>query len=133
MVPSNEDQPGAESGDLIGPDWHDLGLLSDIQIGHATYAEVAGRGVCVARASESDVVIFDDACPHAGASLAGGRVYDQCLVCPWHAWEFRLSDGKCPDNEVITVRKHECRVVDGHVLCRLNGTDSGPTDPRARF
>ena len=61
------------------------------------------------------IFILNDRCPHAGASLANGHVVDNCLVCPQHAWHFRLADGRCPDNLSIRVDRFPCRVEDGMV------------------
>ncbi len=35
-----------------------------------------------------------EACPHRGASLAGGRIVDGELQCPWHGFRFDV-DGRC--------------------------------------
>lgn len=38
--------------------------------------------------------LFNDRCPHRGASLALGGVEDGCLRCPFHGWKF-AADGTC--------------------------------------
>ena len=38
--------------------------------------------------------VFDDRCPHRGASLSLGRVQDGRLECPYHGWRF-AHDGRC--------------------------------------
>ncbi|MGL4513764.1 MAG: Rieske (2Fe-2S) protein, partial [Lacipirellulaceae bacterium] len=50
-----------------------------------------------------EYLAIDDLCPHQGASLGAGCLdHDErhgvTVVCPWHAWRFRLSDGKWADN-----------------------------------
>ncbi len=42
-------------------------------------------------------VAIEDACNHAGASLAEGWRDDtgRCVVCPMHAYEFDLATGEC--------------------------------------
>ena len=37
---------------------------------------------------------IDDACPHAGASLAEGYVENGHVGCPWHYAEFDLTTGE---------------------------------------
>ncbi len=37
---------------------------------------------------------IDDACPHAGASLAEGYLENGNIGCPWHYAEFELTTGK---------------------------------------
>jgi isorenieratene synthase len=44
---------------------------------------IAGRDI-VAWRSNGEILMAPDACPHMGASLAGSRVRDGRLVCPWH-------------------------------------------------
>ncbi|HMO45293.1 MAG TPA: aromatic ring-hydroxylating dioxygenase subunit alpha [Rubrivivax sp.] len=38
--------------------------------------------------------VFDDRCPHRGASLSLGRVQGATLECPYHGWRF-AHDGRC--------------------------------------
>lgn len=50
------------------------------------------------------VSAFDAYCPHLGAKLTkGGQIAkDDCLVCPFHGWEFETDFGRCvkiPDIE----------------------------------
>lgn len=37
---------------------------------------------------------IEDACNHAGASLAEGWLEDKCIVCPMHGYVFELRTGK---------------------------------------
>ena len=43
---------------------------------------------------DGEVHAIEDACNHAGASLAEGWVEDACIVCPMHGYVFDLRDGK---------------------------------------
>ena len=40
-----------------------------------------------------DVFALEDACNHAGASLAEGWVKEGCLICPVHQYAFDLGTG----------------------------------------
>jgi nitrite reductase/ring-hydroxylating ferredoxin subunit len=40
------------------------------------------------------VFAIEDACNHAGASLAEGWLEDKCVVCPMHGYVFDLGSGK---------------------------------------
>ena len=59
-----------------------------------------GKGVAV---FERDGALYavQNACPHRGAPLVGGKVDAMedglFVVCPDHAWRFRLTDGACPE------------------------------------
>lgn len=60
---------------------------------------------------------INDFCPHMGASLSDGHVEDGAVMCPWHAWRFRLSDGAWMDNQKsgICSATYEVRVEDGEI------------------
>ncbi|MEH7346074.1 aromatic ring-hydroxylating dioxygenase subunit alpha [Bacillus sp. JJ1532] len=54
---------------------------------------VMGERLVIFRNSEG-VHAFKDLCIHRGAALSLGEVKNDCLVCPYHAWEFH-HDGDC--------------------------------------
>ena len=54
---------------------------------------VMGERLVVFR-TDNGVQIFKDLCIHRGAALSLGEVKNNCLVCPYHAWEFN-HDGAC--------------------------------------
>lgn len=43
---------------------------------------------------DGEVFAIEDACNHAGASLAEGWLEDKCVVCPMHGYVFDLASGK---------------------------------------
>jgi phenylpropionate dioxygenase-like ring-hydroxylating dioxygenase large terminal subunit len=52
-----------------------------------------GRRIAIFRNSKG-VHAFKDLCIHRGAALSLGEVKNDCLVCPYHAWEYN-DDGDC--------------------------------------
>lgn len=75
--------------------WVDLGAVDDLG-DQPRRAEVDGTSVVVARVGD-EVLVALDRCPHRGAPLSAGTVEHDCLVCPYHGWEF---DG---DGEVVGI------------------------------
>jgi len=62
--------------------------------------------------------------------MAGGRVYEGCFVCPWHAWDFRLSDGRNPDNPSIQLPAYPSRVTEsGEVQIGVGDSNTSASDP----
>ena len=57
---------------------------------------------------------IDDACPHQGAPLSDGIVFDKSVTCSWHGWRFSLEDGCWLDSPRSRTRvgTHPVRVVD---------------------
>ncbi|MFK2824752.1 aromatic ring-hydroxylating dioxygenase subunit alpha [Bacillus sp. B190/17] len=52
-----------------------------------------GERLAIFRNSEG-VHAFKDLCIHRGAALSLGEVKNDCLVCPYHAWEYN-AQGEC--------------------------------------
>jgi nitrite reductase (NADH) small subunit len=71
------------------------GELREFQLGDAA--------ICVANVGGS-FVAMGGVCPHKAGPLAEGTIEDGCVVCPWHGWEFRLSDGRCASHSGASVR-----------------------------
>ncbi len=91
---------------------------------------VAGRQIAIfCRAGE--YFATSDFCPHMGAPIADGYVdVDGGVVCPWHAWKFRLSDGCWLDNPKSKTRL-ECfpvRIHEGNIEIAIPQTATTPHD-----
>ncbi|WP_141603509.1 aromatic ring-hydroxylating oxygenase subunit alpha [Terrilactibacillus laevilacticus] len=44
--------------------------------------------------TDDGIKAFKDLCIHRGAELSLGKVVNNCLVCPYHGWEYN-QEGKC--------------------------------------
>src|SRR6476660_9655846 len=62
---------------------------------------------------------INDCCPHMGASLAEGEMYENTVVCPWHAWRFRVPDGQWCDNPRVKTDVYEVRVVGDEIQVKV--------------
>jgi len=54
----------------------------------------ADRRLVGFRTHSGQIGILDASCSHMGADLAGGRVVEESLECPFHNWRFAV-DGRC--------------------------------------
>jgi nitrite reductase (NADH) small subunit/3-phenylpropionate/trans-cinnamate dioxygenase ferredoxin subunit len=66
------------------------------------------------------VFAIDDTCPHMGASLGSGFIDGETVVCPWHFWRFRLTDGRWADNPKLGIGCYSVRVIDGNVQIQMD-------------
>lgn len=95
--------------------------VGEIEAGTGKTVEVAGRLVAVFF-DGANYSAIDDLCPHMGASLGAGVLRDGTVVCPWHAWRFRLCDGAWCDSPNLRVDVFETRVVGDVVEARVPPT-----------
>lgn len=93
--------------------------MNDDFVTAAQVADVApgtGKAVIV---GEREIALFnvggrfyalDNTCPHQGGPLAEGWLDGAVVTCPWHAWTFKLSDGKMTLGDFAGVDTFEVRV-----------------------
>jgi 3-phenylpropionate/trans-cinnamate dioxygenase ferredoxin subunit len=67
---------------------------------------------------DGEVFAIEDACNHAGASLAEGWLEGECVVCPMHAYVFELRTGRLarPKNLCGDQRTYEAEVEGDEVV-----------------
>jgi cholesterol 7-dehydrogenase len=69
--------------------WYHLLDSDEVKPGKAHHLRCLGKSLAVWRTKEGKPVVMDATCPHMGANLAvGGKVGDNCITCPFHAWSF---------------------------------------------
>jgi phenylpropionate dioxygenase-like ring-hydroxylating dioxygenase large terminal subunit len=74
-------------------DWHVVARSSELPTETVRSARLLGRDVVLWR-SHQGLCAWQDLCMHRGAKLSGGRIQDECLVCPYHGWRYDAS-GQC--------------------------------------
>jgi nitrite reductase (NADH) small subunit len=87
-----------------------VGKTNEIPDGEAKVITVNRKDIAVFF-TDGAFFAIDDACPHAGASLAGGFVEDGEVTCPVHAWRFKLADGAWADNPRVKTGCYKTSVV----------------------
>jgi sulfite reductase beta subunit-like hemoprotein/nitrite reductase/ring-hydroxylating ferredoxin subunit len=71
-----------------------------------------------------EIVALDNACPHAGGSLAEGPLADGCVTCPLHGWKFDARSGAGVSPTKAAVATYPTRIENGQVLVRIGGGPS---------
>ena len=94
-----------------------------LQPGKLTYAELnteSGRIPLVLYKDGPSIYALSNVCSHAGGPLAEGKLVDgERVECPWHASQFRLSDGSVRQGPATVPQPvFEARVRDGSVEVR---------------
>ena len=52
-----------------------------------------GREVAIFR-KDGKLFAIDNICPHEGGPLGEGTLEGTCVTCPWHGWQFDITNGK---------------------------------------
>ncbi len=83
--------------------------VGEIPEGQGRCFEVDGRMIAVFL-DQGRYFAIDDACPHQGAPLSDGIVFNQTVTCTWHGWCFNLEDGRWMDSPRTRVGTYPVRV-----------------------
>ena len=89
--------------------WTTLCSLADLKEGQGKYVEIDGHQLAVFL-HHGQPHVLDNYCPHAGGALASGYVEDDCAVCPWHNWPFRLDTGHLKHSTAVQVTVYKTRL-----------------------
>jgi nitrite reductase/ring-hydroxylating ferredoxin subunit/uncharacterized membrane protein len=105
---------------LVPPGWHPLGRLEEYPAGRSMRASLGHVPLLVRREHDGTVHVLANQCSHLSGPLAAGDVVDGCVVCPWHASAFRLTDGRAVAGPATAPQPvFETRVAEGRLEVRL--------------
>lgn len=88
--------------------------LAELAEGRGRFVCQAGYDLALFRFGDT-VYAIDDDCPHAGASLSGGRVEGRRIVCRAHGLKFGLEPNPPDAPPMLEPKRHCVRTVDGIV------------------
>lgn len=86
-------QDGSTFPEKLFACWHPVGYSHEIT--DAPFGTLLlDQAVVVWRSSDGEIHAMRDLCIHRGTALSLGWVKNDCLVCPYHAWEYD-KNGAC--------------------------------------
>jgi nitrite reductase/ring-hydroxylating ferredoxin subunit len=95
-----------------------------------------GRAVIVRPPLGAPIAVFNDNgsyaalgnhCAHQNGPLGEGRIINGCAVCPWHGYEYQLTNGRAPPPHSETVPTYPLRIADGQLY--VDPRPNPPDDP----
>lgn len=77
-------------------DWVEVAAVDEFEEGRARIVRLNnGDRVAVFR-HKNRLSAIANACAHQNGPLGEGRIMDDCVTCPWHGFQYRLTDGCSP-------------------------------------
>jgi Rieske 2Fe-2S family protein len=119
-----------ERNGWLAKQWYVLGHCSEIsEPGSFMVRELLGESLIVVRDNEHTLRAFYNVCRHRGSRICDQDGRGSSLVCPYHAWTYRL-DGSLRtapalppevDKAELGLRAVSVREIGGIILCSLSG------------
>lgn len=99
-------------------DWTAAAGEGDLEEGKLVKGDANGLAVLLVR-QHGHIYAMSDVCTHAGGPLNEGTLEGSSVICPWHASQFNLSDGRIIHGPAsVTPIMLDARVQDGKVEVR---------------
>ena len=95
-------------------DFVTLAKLADLVPGSRKLVHVDGRDIALFNV-EGTIYAVDDTCPHAGASLAAGRLQGRTIYCRSHGLRFDLATGQMPGVADVCIASYPVSIEDGEI------------------
>jgi nitrite reductase (NADH) small subunit len=101
----------------IGSGWRQVCALHELPCAGVKTLTLPDMNVAVFRLADGRMFGIEDRCPHRGARLSAGVVYDgDKIACLDHGWGIRLTDGGVEAPEQGCVTTFPVKVEDGLVF-----------------
>ncbi len=92
--------------------------LEQVALGGSRCVTLGGKQVGLFHTKDG-LFAIDNVCPHRDAPLTDGWVKDGYVSCPWHQWQFRLTDGVCLNIPGPRVASYGVEVREGVIWVNL--------------
>ena len=95
--------------------WETICALGDIAQSHARVARLSnGERVAVFR-NHDTLSAISNACAHQNGPLGEGKIINCLVTCPWHGFQYDVTNGRSPAPYSEKVPTYRVRVVNGQV------------------
>ena len=97
-----------------------ISLISCDDIAAGSTAEIVADGRIFAVYNvDGTFHVLDGICPHAGGPLGKGMLNGQIVTCPWHGWQFDVTEGKHCLNDTLCQPHYDVDIHEGRVCVSL--------------
>lgn len=111
--------------------WVEVGEIDDIPMDAGKVVSLGGcRRVAVFRHADG-VSALSNTCAHQGGPLGEGRIVDGCLTCPWHGYQYLVTDGQSPPPFTERIPTYEVRIEGRTVWLNPEAKEPGTRVPPA--
>jgi 3-phenylpropionate/trans-cinnamate dioxygenase ferredoxin component len=98
-----------------------VGSADELAPGERRLVFVEGRSIVLFNL-DGTLHAVDNACPHNGASLAGGQLEGSLLRCPAHGLRFDLRTGCMPGVGGLCLKTFPVEVIEGQLVVSVEFT-----------
>jgi len=103
---------------MVPSGWFVVGWSHELASGDVKPLKVFGQELVLYRSTGGELRCLESTCQHLGAHLGyGGKVVDDCIVCPFHGWTW----GPDGQNVAVPEGRTSKRRLEPWPVCERNG------------
>ncbi len=96
---------------------YNLGPLTRLPLGEGRTFQIGETTVAIFRTRDNKVFATQATCPHKGGPLADGIIGEGQVICPLHAYKFKLANGEAVGNTCSALKTYPAWLSeDGDIL-----------------
>ena len=105
--------------DVTPPEGYEVVLHKDaLEKGKIIEIIIGGTAIAIANV-DGTYYATSNTCAHAEGPLGEGTLEGCIVTCPYHGWQFDVTDGSCKTNPYSKVQTYPVQVVDSAVCVKL--------------
>ncbi|MBI2671967.1 Rieske (2Fe-2S) protein [Candidatus Woesearchaeota archaeon] len=70
-----------------------IAKINDVEEGKGKVVSMGGKEIALFKLN-GQVYVIENKCSHRGGPLGEGQVQDKIVTCPWHGWQFDVTNGQ---------------------------------------
>ena len=115
---------------LSGGEWIEIENPSAIPQNGARVIEVGGdERIAIFRNENDEYGAISNVCRHQAGPLGEGCMVEGLVTCPWHGFQYQLSDGASPPPFEEKVATYQMKLLDGKLVLNPDPLPPGTARP----
>ena len=91
---------------------------SEVSPGTGKTVTLEGKSIALFNVNGSFHAI-DNTCPHRQGPLGEGALNGNLVSCPWHGWNFDVTNGSCRINPMVKVAVYSTKVEGDSIFVQI--------------
>jgi len=92
--------------------------VSELPPGQAKTVSVNGTSVALYNV-DGKIYATTNTCAHRGGPLGEGLLEGKLITCPWHGWQFDVTNGCLANNPAAKVQTYPTKIVDDDIFIEV--------------
>ncbi len=92
--------------------------VSDIKSESGVAVDIQGKAIAIFN-SGGKFYATDNTCKHRGGPLGEGSLDSNVVTCPWHGWQFDVTNGNCVTNPATKISCFPTKIEGNDILVEI--------------